>query len=112
MITVSLKGLQLHVSVGHFTQEVKTGNQLVFDVSVTAPTSPDTPLTFIDYHWLYTTVVSIAAAQHYALLEDIMVRINQAIKIQYPNAAIDIRIRKLHPPIGGQVDYAEVQWVS
>lgn len=108
MLTVSLAGMRFNAPVGLYPQEPFVQNELEIHVSVARDASL-AQLPFLDYAMLYTMVQS-ALAEPAQLLETVIQRIAEAITIQWPQTKISVSIRKLNPPMGGQIAYAEVKW--
>jgi dihydroneopterin aldolase len=46
------------------------------------------------------------------LLETIVQRIVHKIGAVYPGSKMMVIVRKLHPPMKGEIDYSEVKWES
>ncbi len=110
MLTVSLRGIRFYASVGIYPEESFLDNEIEVDISVTQA-APIDDLPFIDYSILYD-MVKTAITGHTGLLETIVQRIVKDVQQQYPEVEIKISIRKLHPPLGGQVASSEVSWAS
>jgi len=110
MLTVSLCGARFTAPVGLYPQELLLGNELEIHLSVRQET-PTEQLPLIDYEVLYQ-IVSEEIKVPETLLEYLIQRIVAAISAKYPDVAVSLAIRKLHPPFGGRVAYAEVKWES
>ncbi|HRP89961.1 MAG TPA: dihydroneopterin aldolase [Edaphocola sp.] len=106
MLSVSIKNAIFNAPIGLYPQESKTGNTLSVDVTVSQEVAIHN-LPFIDYTELYDCTKNIIAQNH-KTLEEIVKELYLAIKLQLGNVQISIKVRKLHPPISGQVDYTEV----
>jgi len=106
MLTVSLHKVRMHADVGLYSQEMKTGNELEFDVSVSVPAEIGA-LPLINYEWLYSVLQSSVAVP-VTLLEYIVQHIVLAVHGTYPEAAVSVSVRKLHPPMGGNIEAASV----
>lgn len=107
MIFVTLHGARFNAEVGLYTEEKPLRNEIEIDIEVSLEANAG-QLPLIDYAVLYD-IASNAVAQPAALLESIAEKIITEIKALYAGAAIDVRVRKLNPPMGGQVKYAEVR---
>jgi dihydroneopterin aldolase len=110
MLTVSLTGIRMAAPVGLYPQEFFTGNQLEIDVSV-AQSADLENLPFIDYAQLHGIVQS-SLKEPAQLLETLLQRIGKGILLIYPMSKVSIAIRKLNPPMGGEVAFSEVKWES
>ena len=110
MLTVSLAGVRFHAPVGLYPQEAFLLNEIEINISVSQVASID-HLPLIDYTILHSIAVK-AIREPAALLETIVQRIVHDIDAQYPGSKLKVAVRKLNPPMQGQVDYSEVQWES
>lgn len=110
MLTVSLSGVRFKAPIGLYPQEPLIENDIEISVSVSVQALID-ELPLIDYTILHQ-FVSDAMQEPTAYLETILKRIVNRITKQYPEGKISVVIRKLHPPMHGQVDYSEVKWDS
>jgi len=108
MLTVSLHGIALHAPHGLYPQELVLGNDFEIDVDIWMPTTNDTPWPFVDYT-LIQNIVTHVFAQPGQLLETFVQNIHTAIKLNVPDALnARVAVRKLHPPMAGEVKYAQV----
>jgi|GEM_PF-549016 len=110
MLTVSLHKVRLQADVGLYPQEIKTGNELEFDLSVSIPADIGA-LPLINYEWLYGVLQSSVAAP-VSLLENIVQHIILAVQATYPDAAVTVSVCKLHPPMGGNIEAACVSYTT
>ena len=110
MLTVSLAGVRFHAPVGLYPQEAFLLNEIEINISVSQAANID-HLPLIDYTILHG-IAAKAIREPAALLETIVQRIVQDIDAQYPGSKLKVAVRKLNPPMQGQVEYSEVQWES
>lgn len=110
MLTVSLAGVRFHAPVGLYPQEAFLLNEIEINISVSQAADID-ELPLIDYTTLHS-IAANAVREPAALLETIVQRIVRKIEVQYPGNKMKVAVRKLNPPMQGQVDYSEVQWES
>lgn len=110
MLTVSLAGVRFHAPVGLYPQEAFLLNEIEINISVSQAAEID-HLPLIDYTILHG-IAAKAVMEPAALLETIVQRIVHDIEAQYPGSKLKVAVRKLNPPMQGQVDYSEVQWES
>jgi len=110
MLTVSLSGVRFKAPIGLYPQEALTQNDIEIHVSVSVPAAID-DLPLIDYTILHQ-LINDAVAEPTAFLETIVQRIVHKIEAAYPGSKKNVAVRKLHPPMAGQVDYSEVKWES
>ncbi len=106
MLTVSLHGIQITAPHGLYPQEHILGNVFEIDVDIELPDTMPWP--FADYTIIQSTVSTVFHNQG-QLLETFVYNIHSALKTQFPNAIrIKVAVRKLHPPMPGQVKFAQV----
>lgn len=63
----------------------------------------------VDYRRIYELVKEVVMGRNFKLIESIAHSIAEAIMGELDVGYVKIRVRKLHPPINGLVDYAEVE---
>jgi dihydroneopterin aldolase len=108
MLIVSLHSIKVHAPHGLYPEENILGNDFEIDVDITLPTSKEHPLPFVDYT-LIQSIVESTFNQGWQLLEAFAQHIHTSIKINVPIAEkIRVAIRKMHPPLAGEVKYAQV----
>lgn len=110
MLTVSLSGVRFQAPIGLYPQELFLYNEIEVNISVSkAATIDDLPL--IDYTILHA-IAKKAVAEPTGLLETVVQRIVHSINGEYPGCTLSVAVRKLNPPMSGEVDYSEVKWES
>jgi dihydroneopterin aldolase len=106
MLTVSLHKIKIHAPIGLYPQENILGN--VFEADVDIWLSDAQPWPFADYTLVQKTVAD-TFEQPGQLLETFVLNIHTALKQNFPAAEkIRVAVRKLHPPMPGDVAYAQV----
>lgn len=106
MLTVSLHGIKIHAPIGMYPEERILGNMFEIDVDVWLPDTHPWP--FTDYTLIQKTVSAIFK-QPGELIETFVYDIHDALRQQITKAEkIRVAIRKLHPPMEGDVAYAQV----
>jgi len=108
MLTVALSGVRFHAPVGAYPQEALIYNELELHIAV-AQKAEITDLPFLNYVTLYH-IAKKAVLEPTPLLENILQKIVKNILAVYPNTKINVEIRKLSPPLGGEVTYSSVKW--
>jgi 7,8-dihydroneopterin aldolase/epimerase/oxygenase len=108
MLTVSLHGIKIHAKVGLYPEEKITGNHFEIDVDVFLDVNSTEAFPFIDY-----TIIRQVVAEHFGkegdLLESFVKDIHTTLKQRFSDVAkIKVAIRKLRPPMEGDVNYAQV----
>jgi dihydroneopterin aldolase len=108
MLTVSLHGIKLHSQLGLYEQEQVLGNDFEVDVDVWLETSSAQPWPFVDYA-VIRDIVEKVFARPGLLIETFVQEVHTTLKQQFPDAAkLRVAVRKYHPPMPGEVHYAQV----
>lgn len=113
MELISLEGMRFHAYHGFYQEEQIMGNDYILDVYITAnqglAAATGDLYQGINYETVYE-ICKIAMRKKAKLLETITERVAEAIKYQF-NMVQDVRVRlkKVNPPLGGQVDFAVVE---
>lgn len=110
MLTVSLHQIRIHAPHGLYPQEHILGNEFEVNVDVFVPAASATNWPFIDYTVIHALVTEIFQKPG-LLLETFVQEIHAALKARFPEAEkLKIAVRKLHPPMPGDVGYSQVQY--
>ena len=106
MLTVSLHGIKIHAPHGLYPEEHILGNSFEVDVDIWLPDAQPWP--FADYT-LIRKIVANTFEQPGQLLETFVANIHTRLLEKFPIAEkIRVVVRKLHPPMPGDVSYAQV----
>jgi dihydroneopterin aldolase len=106
MFTVSVHGIKIQATIGLYPEEKIKPNSFEIDIDLTLPDTR--PLPFADYSLIQKIVADIFQPPG-ELLEPFVLKIHDALKEAFPIAGkIKVTIRKLRPPMPGDVDYAQV----
>ncbi|RYD55115.1 MAG: dihydroneopterin aldolase [Sphingobacteriales bacterium] len=110
MLTVSLHGIKIAAPHGLYPEEQVLGNKFEVDVDVLLATITDSPLPFVDYT-LINSIVAGVFLRPELLLEKFVHQIHTELKQHVPDAIkIKVTVRKLHPPMAGDISYAQVYY--
>ena len=110
MLTVSLHGIKIHAPIGLYPQEHILGNAFEIDVDIYLPDSQPWP--FADYTIIQKTVADIFNNPG-QLLETFCYNIHVSLKGAFAaSEKIKVCVRKLNPPMPGEVKYAQVCYES
>ena len=108
MLTVSLHGIRIHAPYGLYPQEHFIGNDFEVDVDLYLQTTEGAPWPFADYTLIHS-IVNDVFQETFQLLETFVQQIYANLKLQMPpTEKIRVAVRKLHPPMPGDVAYSEV----
>ena len=108
MLTVTLAGVRFPAPVGLYLQELFLHNEIEFNISVSQPAEIDN-LPLIDYTVLHQ-MAKQAIEEPAELLETLAQRLVKNIDKQYPGSRITVAVKKMNPPMAGEVAYSEVKW--
>lgn len=108
MLTVSLHNIVIESPRGLYKEEHQLPNKFEVDVDIATPVTDPSTMPFIDYTIIRATVVKAFEEPH-DLLENFIQEMHTRLKETFPMAdSVSICIRKLHPPMPGEVGYAQV----
>jgi 7,8-dihydroneopterin aldolase/epimerase/oxygenase len=108
MLTVSLHKIKLTAPIGLYPQEYILGNSFEVDVDVSLPDAQPWP--FADYTKIHEVVMA-TFSQPGQLLETFVYNIHSSLKVEFSFAGkIKVSVRKMNPPISGEVAYSQVSY--
>ena len=106
MLTVSLHGIKVIAPHGLYPEEHILGNTFEIDVDIFLPDKQPWP--FADYTIIQKTAIDVFNMPR-QLLETFVMNIHNSLKEKFPVAEkIKVAVKKLHPPMSGDVAYAQV----
>ena len=116
MGVIELEGMHFYGYHGYFETERIAGNEFIVDVTIEADFSLAAKTDKLDdalnYQRAYDLVQQEMNRKSY-LLEHVANRILQALQKAFPAAErIKVKVTKLNPPMGGQVERASVTLTS
>lgn len=108
MLTVSLHGISIQASRGLYPEEKLLYNNFEVDVDIAIPAGDVNNLPFVDYRLIRQSVAD--AFEHpYEILEHYVRDIHCELKSKFPDPShVKVVIRKMNPPMPGEVAYARV----
>jgi len=111
---ISLQGMKFKSHIGVYTFEQQYGNNFEVDVIVQSDKisgMTDELANTIDYDKIYTVVKNVMN-NRYHLIEHAGQELLELIRGQFDIDYLFVKITKLHPPLGGEVDKvsAELEW--
>ncbi len=111
MLTVSVHKLRLHGKHGLYPEEAVLGGWYEVDVDISVAATAEEEWPFLDYTQI-SRIVQEVFSHPVPLLETLVRSIYAALKSELNLAGPGIRItvRKLHPPMPGDVGYAAVTY--
>lgn len=113
MATIALEGMRFHAYHGVYEAEKLLGTEFVVDVYVKTKTGKAASEDNIEHTINYETIFQICRLemeQPRLLIETVLESIIERMKHQFNNMeGLRVRVRKMHPPLGGRVDSAWVE---
>ena len=113
MAIIALEGMKFYAYHGVYEAEQKIGADFMVDVYVQTVITPAAMTDQLEITINYESVFQICKmemSQPRKLLETVVNNIFQRMKAQFAGMmALKVRLRKLHPPLGGQVAAAWVE---
>ena len=106
MLTVSLHGIKINAPHGLYPQEYVLGNKFEIDIDIWLPDAQPWP--FADYVQIRQIAGEIFQQPGH-LLETFVYNLHTALCAHFKEAIkIKVTVRKMHPPMPGDVAYAAV----
>lgn len=109
---IRLEGITLHAFHGVLPEERQQGNTYIVNVALRLPdpkaVETDRLEDTVDYGAIYQVVREQMAIPS-QLLEHVAGRILRRLSEQWPDYHWQVEVKKQHPPVGGEVDWASVR---
>ncbi len=110
---IRLVGLTFYGYHGVSSAERETGRHFEVDceleVDLADAGHTDSIRDTIDYGAAYQLIKETVEGEAYSLLEGLAARIAALLLDSFPVHRVTLKIRKMHPPLGGQARYVEVE---
>jgi len=111
-VLIRLEDICLTAYHGVLPDEREQGNMFLVTVSLTLPEThaveTDNIADTINYQYIYDVVAEQMAIPS-NLLEHVAGRIRHALQQAWPEARVQVQIKKKNPPVGGQVAWATIE---
>lgn len=116
MSQIILENIQFHAFHGVFPQENMVGNSFVvtltLDLDLQQASQTDNLDDTINYQLIYDVVKAEMQIQS-KLIEHVAGRIIRSVMQSFPQVSkTEIRLRKMNPPLGGQVESATIVMIE
>ncbi len=108
---IVLKNMTFYGYHGAFAVEKELGQKFEVDLEVQTDlsnTGDDTELSF-NYVDAYTVIKELVEEREYNLIETLAEEIASQILAMYDVRTVTVKIRKFQVPVGGYLDYLEVE---
>ena len=112
MSVIEIEGMEFYAFHGHFDVEKIAGNRFLVNLKIEADLSnageTDQLNDTLDYQKAYLAVKEEMAIPS-DLLENVCTRIINRIKAEFPEAQkVSVKVSKMNPPMGGQIEKVSV----
>ena len=112
MALINIEGMEFYAFHGHFDVEKVAGNRFLVNLKIEADLSKagqtDKLEDTLDYQKAYMAVKEEMVIPS-DLLENVCQRIIRRIKSEFPEAKkVTVKISKMNPPMGGQIEKVSV----
>jgi dihydroneopterin aldolase len=111
--TVRVRNLEFQGNHGASADERRSSRRFQVDVDLTVAigraVESDRLADTVNYYDVCAMIVEIGTARPYRLLEALAAAMLRALKRQWPEAAVELELRKLHPPCPGNPAYTSVR---
>ncbi|MBT3208090.1 MAG: dihydroneopterin aldolase [Bacteroidetes bacterium] len=109
---IQLEGMEFYAYHGHYEEERNIGSRFLLDLYIETDTDvaakSDSIDDALDYHKIYKLIQKEMEEKSH-LLENIANRILDALYNNFDKIEnAELKVSKIHPPIGGQVDAVSV----
>ncbi|MEZ5360179.1 MAG: dihydroneopterin aldolase [Candidatus Zixiibacteriota bacterium] len=113
MDRIRLENMSFYGYHGVSAAEKETGRRFEVDCEISADLSQagksDRLSDTIDYAAVYDLIAEIVQNRSFSLLEGLAAFLAESILDTFPVIEVTVRVRKLIPPINGNIDYIEVE---
>lgn len=113
MDTIRLMNMSFYGFHGVTAAEKETGRRFEVDcelkIDVAEPGQTDMLSDTVDYTAVYKSIEKIVAGKAYSLVERLAAELARNLLEEFSVYEVTLRVRKLTPPIAGQIDYIEVE---
>lgn len=110
---VKIRNVEFQGKHGASADERRSSRRFQVDVDLTFPMAraieSDRLVDTVNYRDVCETIVQIGEARPYRLLEALAAEMLREMRKRWPQAAITIELRKLHPPCPGNPDFTAVR---
>ena len=111
--TIRLTNMIFHAYHGVTTAEKEIGCQFEVDceynLNIDKASATDSLEQTIDYSMIYETISDITLNNKFNLVETLARRLADAVLDSFNLSRVKINVRKVNPPMTGDIDYYEVE---
>ena len=110
---IRLVGLSFYGYHGLTAAEKETGRIFEVDCELELDLAPaghsDDITDTVDYSQVYTSIRDVVEGKAYALLERLAADLAGILLDKFPIYGVTLKVRKINPPVAGQVRYIELE---
>ena len=110
---ISLGGISFYGYHGVSKAEQEVGRMFEIDCVIEADLAnagkSDKLKETVNYHKVYQLIRETAEGQAFVLLEGLAERLAEKILDSFPIQRVTLKVKKVHPPVGGHCRYVEVE---
>src|SRR5205823_14737792 len=114
--TVRVRNVEFQANHGASAAERRSSRRFQVDVDLTysmaRPVESDRLADAINYYDVCELVVQIGTERPYRLLEAVAAAMLRELKTRWPQARVELELRKLHPPCPGNPAFTSVRLAS
>ncbi|MFQ6043306.1 MAG: dihydroneopterin aldolase [Candidatus Poribacteria bacterium] len=115
MDKIILKGIQFYGYHGVSEAERELGQKYAVDIEIDFDLEPagrsDNLNDTVNYSEIFLLVIEVGTSEKFLLIESLAQKIADAILSRFPIETVLVRVKKLTPPIPGELEYAGVEIV-
>ena len=115
MDKIILKGIQFYGYHGVSEAERELGQKYAVDIEIDFDLEPagrsDNLNDTVNYSEIFRLVIEVGTSEKFLLIESLAQKIADAILSRFPIETVLVRVKKLTPPIPGELEYAGVEIV-
>lgn len=114
---IRLKKISFYAYHGVFRQEQNIGGKFEADLDIytdfSVAAEKDSLQHTIDYEKVYNTILELSGQKKYHLIESLAAKVVDTLFDRFQNITkVAFRVRKNNPPIGGILDFVEVEIIK
>lgn len=110
--TIRVRNLEFQANHGASAAERRSSRLFQVDVDLTVPISrsieSDRLVDTVNYYDVCALVIEVGTQTTYHLLEALAGAMLKALRTRWPQASVELELRKLHPPCPGNPEYTSV----
>jgi dihydroneopterin aldolase len=114
--TIRVRNLEFQANHGASAAERRSSRRFQVDVDMTFPVGraleTDRLTETVNYHDVCALVIETGTQTTYRLIEALAGAMLRELRARWPQASVELELRKLHPPCPGNPDYTSIHLSS